>query len=84
MGNQGVYRYIVVNIMERNYSLIPGYEPPDAVAIKKWAVQQISIKHRLCTYLWENWYRKGRWALWARCDEHKFIPVLKTIMILES
>ncbi|KAH8832267.1 hypothetical protein DL96DRAFT_1458473, partial [Flagelloscypha sp. PMI_526] len=34
-------------------------------------------------YLWENWYQKGRWELWARscCEE---IPVLRTTMINES
>jgi hypothetical protein len=34
-------------------------------------------------YLWENWYRRGHWELWARA-EHPEIPHLKTIMIAES
>ncbi|EGN95280.1 hypothetical protein SERLA73DRAFT_77294 [Serpula lacrymans var. lacrymans S7.3] len=34
-------------------------------------------------YLWENWYRLGRWELWAQ-SYHDEIPVLKTTMILES
>jgi hypothetical protein len=34
-------------------------------------------------YLWENWYRPGRWKLWAR-STHDAIPVLKTTMICES
>ncbi|KAI9104887.1 hypothetical protein DFS34DRAFT_573088, partial [Phlyctochytrium arcticum] len=34
-------------------------------------------------YLWENWYRKGRWELWARCV-HEEIPVLRTTMMIES
>ncbi|KAI9456758.1 hypothetical protein F5148DRAFT_984305, partial [Russula earlei] len=34
-------------------------------------------------YLWENWYWKGCWELWA-CSAHDLIPILKTTMILES
>ncbi|KAJ7916046.1 hypothetical protein B0H13DRAFT_2451203 [Mycena leptocephala] len=33
-------------------------------------------------YLWENWYRRSRWELWAH-SVHPEIPVLKTTMILE-
>jgi hypothetical protein len=87
-----VYREPIINMMERHYCAhpsIPGYGPPDAVGIKKWAVRQsynFCHKNKLpevWAYLWENWYRKGRWELWARCA-HKLIPVLKTTMILES
>ncbi|KAJ6449111.1 hypothetical protein C8R45DRAFT_849909, partial [Mycena sanguinolenta] len=34
-------------------------------------------------YLWENWYRRGRWELWA-WSEHPEIPRLKTTMMVES
>ena len=34
-------------------------------------------------YLWGNWYRPGRWELWAR-SSHEKIVVLKTTMILEA
>jgi len=87
-----VFRDSVVNMIERHYCahpLIPGYGPPDAIGIKRWAVQQMynfCFKHELpevWAYLWENWYRKGRWELWARCA-HELIPILKTTMILES
>lgn len=87
-----VYREPIVNMMERHYCAhpsIPGYGPPDATGIKKWAVRQTyNFCHKndlpeVWAYLWENWYQKGRWELWARCA-HKLIPVLKTTMILES
>lgn len=55
--------------MEQHYCthpVIPGYAAPDP---EVWA------------YLWENWYRKGRWELWARAA-HDMIPILKTTMIL--
>jgi hypothetical protein len=87
-----LYRDPIVKMMERHYCahpLIPGYAPPDPIGIKHWAVQQIynfCVKHELpevWVYLWENWYRKGRWELWARCT-HDLIPRLKTTMILES
>jgi len=87
-----IYREDIVNMMERHYCahpLIPGYAPPSSDGIKKWAVQQI---YQYClnnglpevwAYLWENWYRKGRWELWPR-SAHAMIPILKTTMILES
>jgi hypothetical protein len=87
-----LYRDTIINMMERHYCahpLIPGSCAPDAKLIKKWAVQRMydfCVKHELpevWVYLWENWYRAGRWELWARCA-HKLIPVLKTTMILES
>ena len=87
-----LYREPIVNMMERHYCAhpsIPGYGPPTAVGIKRWAVEQM---YNFCTkyelpevwaYLWENWYHHGRWELWARCG-HKLIPILKMTMILES
>ena len=39
--------------------------------------------HEVWVYLWENWYRRGRWELWVRAD-YEEIPVLKTTMIMES
>ena len=65
------YHKAIVNMMEQHYCahlVIPGYAALDPRAIKRWAVQQI---YNLCTkhglpevwaYLWENWYRKGRWC----------------------
>jgi len=85
-------RQPIIDMMERHYCAhpsIPGYAAPNRTAIKLWAVHQM---YRYCTknelpevwaYLWENWYRKGRWELWAR-SVHEMIPVLKTTMILES
>ena len=87
-----IYREPIVNMMERHYCAhpsIPGYGPPDAIGIKRWAAKQMynfCTKHELpkvWAYLWENWYRRGRWELWACCG-HKLIPILKTMMILES
>jgi hypothetical protein len=87
-----LYREPIINMMERHYCahpLIPGFAPPECAAIKRWAVQQMynfCAKHELpevWAYLWENWYRKGRWELWAR-SIHAQIPILKTTMIVES
>ncbi|KAG6863348.1 hypothetical protein C0991_006561, partial [Blastosporella zonata] len=86
------YRQHVIQMMEKHYCahpLLPGYSAPRAEGIKKWAVQNIynfCVGHdlpHLWAYLWENWYRKGRWELWAR-SASEMIPVLKTTMILES
>jgi hypothetical protein len=85
-------RQSIIDMLERHYCAhpsIPGYAAPNPIAIKRWAVQQM---YRFCkrneipevwAYLWENWYREGRWNLWAR-SAHDLIPVLKTTMILES
>jgi len=87
-----LYRDPIVKMIERHYCahpLVPGYAPPEPIGIKQWAVQQMynfCVKHELpevWAYLWENWYRRGRWELWARCM-HDLIPRLKTTMILES
>ena len=61
-------------MMEQHYcahSAIPGYAAPNSAAIRIWAVKQayeFCVKNELpevWAYLWENWYRKGRWDLWA-------------------
>jgi hypothetical protein len=86
------HRQSIVDMLERHYCAhpsIPGYAAPNPVAIKRWAVQQMygfCIRNEIpevWAYLWENWYREGRWNLWAR-SAHKLIPVLKMTMILES
>ncbi|KAJ7194330.1 hypothetical protein GGX14DRAFT_339727, partial [Mycena pura] len=71
------------------HPLIPGYCFPSREAIKYWAVKQMydfCVEHDLCevwAYLWENWYRTGRWELWVR-SVHPTIPRLRTTMICES
>jgi hypothetical protein len=87
-----LYRVPIVDMMERHYCAHPiilGYAAPNPAAIRRWAVHQI---YNFCVtnelpevwaYLWENWYRKGRWELWA-WSTYSQIPVLKTTMILES
>ncbi|KAG6835378.1 hypothetical protein H0H93_002014, partial [Arthromyces matolae] len=86
------YRDHIIKLMEKHYCahpLIPGYAMPHPDGIKKWAVRNMysfCVEHdlpHLWAYLWQNWYRKGRWELWAR-SASKIIPVLKTTMILES
>ena len=85
-------RGTIVDMLESHFCahpLIPGYSHPSAEGIREWAVREIyefCVKHDLrevWAYLWENWYRPGRWELWARSC-HPDIPVLKTTMILES
>ena len=87
-----IHRDTIVNMMEKHYCahpLIPGYAPPSSEGIRHWAVRQMynyCFKNELpevWAYLWENWYREGRWELWAR-STHPMIPILKTTMILES
>ncbi|KAJ7220474.1 hypothetical protein GGX14DRAFT_674827 [Mycena pura] len=86
------YHDAIVNMMEKHYCahpLLPGYAPPNPDGIKCWAVSQMykfCVDHGLrevWAYLWENWYRRSRWELWARSVNPE-IPVLKTTMILES
>ena len=71
------------------HPLIPGYLHPIPKGIKEWAVKQM---YQFCVtanmpetwaYLWENWYQKELWELWA-CSCHTDIPILKTTMMLES
>ncbi|KAJ7774147.1 hypothetical protein DFH07DRAFT_988137 [Mycena maculata] len=82
----------ILSMMEKHFCahpLLPGYAHPSPEGIKRWAVLQMykfCVEHGLpevWAYLWENWYRRSRWELWARCA-HPEIPVLKTTMILES
>jgi hypothetical protein len=89
---QSIYCKAVIKMMEWHYcvhSMIPGYAPSLNPGIKCWAVQQMynfcetHDLQELWAYLWENWYQKGRWELWA-CSAHNEIPMLKTTMILES
>ena len=86
------YRQPIINMMERHYCahpLIPGYSSPTPEGIREWAVKQMykyCVGHNLrevWAYLWENWYRPGRWELWAH-SHHPEIPILKTTMILEA
>jgi hypothetical protein len=82
----------VIDMMERHlcaHPLIPGYSAPSPEGIKEWAVKQM---YQFCkahdlpnlwAYLWENWYRSGRWELWARCVVTE-IPRLKTTMMVEA
>src|SRR6266702_272763 len=72
----------VVEMMERHFCahpLIPGYSAPTPKGIKAWAVKQIyqfCVLHdlpNLWAYLWENWYQRGRWELWARSGDPKEI-----------
>jgi hypothetical protein len=87
-----IYREPILTMMEKHYCahpLLPGYAHPSDEGIKRWAVSQMykfCVEHGLhevWAYLWENWYRKSRWELWAR-SVHPKIPILKTTMILES
>lgn len=83
-------RVQLVDMVELHFCahpLIPGYAAPSAPGIRHWAVKQMydfcvaNDLREAWAYLWENWYRKGRWELWARC-EYERIPRLKTTMIL--
>ena len=83
----------VIEMMERHFCvhpLIPRYSAPSAEGIKDWAVKQI---YELCfqnnlpnlwAYLWENWYWRGRWELWARSGNPDEIPCLKMTMLVEG
>ena len=82
----------ILTMLKNHYCahpLIPGYGPLCADWIRKWAVCWMysycknNKLPEVWAYLWENWYRTGRWELWAR-SAHDLIPVLKTTMILES
>ncbi|KAI6013705.1 hypothetical protein BKA83DRAFT_4063137, partial [Pisolithus microcarpus] len=58
--------------------------------IRQWAVKQMYMfceendLPELWAYLWENWYRRGRWELWAHTAAPGEIPRLKTTMVMES
>jgi hypothetical protein len=87
------YRAVVIDLMERHFCthpLIPGFSTPTLEGIKAWAVKQMyqfCVRRdlpNLWAYLWENWYRRNRWELWARCGAPEEIPRLKTTMIVEA
>ncbi|KAF7793917.1 hypothetical protein EIP86_005039 [Pleurotus ostreatoroseus] len=87
------HREHIINLMERHlcaHPLIPGYSHPSKEGIREWAVKDMytfCVKNDLrevWAYLWENWYRPGRWELWARAPLETQIPRLKTTMLLES
>jgi hypothetical protein len=87
------HRKDVFNMMEHHlcaHPLIPGYSARNLEGIKAWAVKQMydfCVLHdlpNLWAYLWENWYRHGRWELWARCSASDEIPRLKTMMMAEA
>ena len=87
------HRDTIVEMMERHFyahPLIPGYSAPTPEGIKAWAVKQsyeFCVLHdlpNLWAYLWENWYRRGRWELWARSANPMEIPRLKTMMFVEG
>ena len=87
------HRDAVVGMMERHFCahpLIPGYSAPTPEHIKTWAVKQaydFCIQRdlpNLWAYLWVNWYRRGRWELWARSSNPNEIPRLKTTMMVEA
>ncbi|EIN06505.1 hypothetical protein PUNSTDRAFT_90128 [Punctularia strigosozonata HHB-11173 SS5] len=82
----------VLKLVDRHFHahpLIPGYSAPSEAGIREWAVKEVysfCVSHELrelWAYLWGNWYRPGRWGLWAR-SKFNLIPRLKTTMICES
>ncbi|THU79226.1 hypothetical protein K435DRAFT_884508 [Dendrothele bispora CBS 962.96] len=86
------YRESIQKMMDNHlnaHPLIPGYAAPTPEGIREWAVRQMyeyCERNGLCetwAYLWENWYRPGRWELWARSTVDD-IARLKTTMIMES
>ncbi len=83
----------IVSMMERHFCahpLIPGYSAPIPEGIKSWAVKQVyeycvhNDLPNLWAYLWENWYRCGRWELWAWSTNAEEIPHLKMTMFIEG
>jgi hypothetical protein len=86
------FREAIVDMIEAHlctHPSIPRVSHPSALGIREWAVRemyQYCIKNSLqevWAYLWENWYRLGRWELWAR-SVYDEIPRLKTTMIMET
>jgi hypothetical protein len=85
-------RESVITMLEKHFCAhpsIPGYSAPSAEGIREWAISEMyhfCKKHdlrELWAYLWECWYKAGRWELWAR-SAGSSIPRLKTTMMLES
>jgi hypothetical protein len=86
-------RQQVLEMVGRHYHahpFIPGYAHGSAQAIHEWATREMyrfSAENdlpELWAYLWGNWYRPGRWELWARSACEDTISILKTTMIMES
>ena len=82
----------IIEMIEQHlcaHPLIPGYCHPSRAGIHEWATKQMygyCVENDLpevWAYMYGNWYRCGRWALWARsqCSD---IPVLKTTMMVEA
>jgi hypothetical protein len=85
-------RQPIIDMMETHYCahpLIPGYSHPSAEGINYWAVKEmynychVNDLREVWAYLWENWYRTGRWEIWAR-SAYDEIPTVKTTMVMES
>lgn len=85
-------RQPLVQMMEKHadaHPTIRGNHAPSPEGVREWAVRNAYFFCRenelpeLWAYLWENWYRAGRWELWARAPNAE-IPRLRTTMIVES
>ena len=80
-------------MIERHFCvhpLLPRYSTPTPEGIKTWAVKQmygfcvLYELPNLWAYLWENWYWRGQWELWARSGNPKEVSHLKTTMLVEG
>ncbi|KAI6046246.1 hypothetical protein EDC04DRAFT_3136464 [Pisolithus marmoratus] len=65
---------VIVQMVEQHFCahpLIPGYCYPSPAGICQWAVKQMykfceeNDLPELWAYMWENWYWRGQWELWA-------------------
>jgi len=81
-----------VAMVEQHFCMhpsIPGVSAPTVAGIRESSVRQMysfcqeNGLQSLWAYMWENWYRNGRWELWARAP-YEEIPRLKTTMICET
>ncbi|KIK58260.1 hypothetical protein GYMLUDRAFT_60821 [Collybiopsis luxurians FD-317 M1] len=79
-----IYHKKIIQMMVSHlnaHPMIHGYSAPTRDRICYWAVKEMylyCVKNELSevwAYMWENWYRPGRWELWA-CSVHKDLPVL--------
>jgi hypothetical protein len=77
-------------LVERQIAEDTQVEQDESLTRNTWAVKQMyefCVLHNLpnlWAYLWENWYRRGRWELWARSGNPTEIPRLKTTMLVEG
>ncbi|KIK55056.1 hypothetical protein GYMLUDRAFT_133009, partial [Collybiopsis luxurians FD-317 M1] len=87
-----IHREKIIQMMVNHlnaHPMIPGYSVPTRDRIRYWAVKEMylyCVKNELrevWVYMWENWYRPGRWELWAH-SVHKDLPVLQTTMMVEA